>query len=155
MISDAGWSALANFLLLFIAIVLLLTSPAATQEVCTCPDAALTANMTECFAPQTMEEFYLADKKFLAGNSISIADLLYSCELDEMRLLDGVHQVRPPTPLYIDVCNVKYHCHWSLHVPSCSAQQHTELQPLQVALPFLFFPLFFACQWLIQQAYLL
>ena len=46
-----------------------------------------------------MEEFYLADKKFLAGNSISIADLLYSCELDEMRLLDGVEQVRRPTPL--------------------------------------------------------
>lgn len=40
-----------------------------------------------------MEGFYLADRKFVAGDKISIADLLYSCELDEMQLLDGVEQV--------------------------------------------------------------
>ncbi|KAL3162187.1 Glutathione S-transferase theta-1 [Trebouxia sp. C0010 RCD-2024] len=40
-----------------------------------------------------MEGFYLADRKFVAGDKISIADLLYSCELDEMQLLDGVEQL--------------------------------------------------------------
>lgn len=100
VIIGAGWSKLANFFLLFIAILLLFTSPVARHELCTCPEAAVTINATEGFVPQMMEEFYLADNKFLAGNSISIADLLYSCELDEMRLLDSVHQVRPPTLLY-------------------------------------------------------
>lgn len=100
VISDAGWSHFTNFSC-FIAIVLLLVSPVATHTLCTCPETAFTANMTEGFGPQIMEEFYLADKNFLAGNSISIADLLYSCELDEMRLLDGVEKVSCPTPLCV------------------------------------------------------
>lgn len=42
---------------------------------------------------QMMETFWLASTVFIAGDEISIADLLYSCELDEMRLLDAVEQV--------------------------------------------------------------
>lgn len=40
-----------------------------------------------------MEGFYLAGRDFVAGDHISIADLLYSCELDELQLLDSVEQV--------------------------------------------------------------
>ena len=47
-----------------------------------------------------VEECYLAENKFLAGNSISIADLLCSCELDEMQLLDSVEEVRGSPPVY-------------------------------------------------------
>ena len=43
---------------------------------------------------QSMETYWLADTSFVAGNKISIADLLYSCELEEMCLLDSVAQVR-------------------------------------------------------------
>ena len=52
-----------------------------------------------------MEGFYLADRKFVAGNSISIADLLYSCELDEMQLLDGVEQVGFLARPHVCTCN--------------------------------------------------
>lgn len=56
-----------------------------------------------------MEGFYLADRKFVAGDNISIADLLYSCELDEMQLLDGVEQVSfcelPPVPTCNATCS--------------------------------------------------
>ena len=55
-----------------------------------------------------MEGFYLADRKFLAGNSISIADLLYSCELDEMQLLDGEKQVGFLACPHLCTCNATY-----------------------------------------------
>ncbi len=43
---------------------------------------------------QTLEQFWLAKSPFLAGNEISIADLLHGCELDQLCLLDGADQVR-------------------------------------------------------------
>lgn len=43
---------------------------------------------------QTLEQFWLAKSPFLAGNEISIADLLHCCELDQLCLLDGADQVR-------------------------------------------------------------
>lgn len=42
---------------------------------------------------QTLEQFWLAKSPFLAGNEISIADLLHCCELDQLCLLDGADQV--------------------------------------------------------------
>ncbi|DBB00858.1 TPA: Glutathione S-transferase theta-1 [Trebouxia sp. C0004] len=41
---------------------------------------------------QTLEQFWLAKSPFLAGNEISIADLLHCCELDQLCLLDGAEQ---------------------------------------------------------------
>ena len=43
---------------------------------------------------QSLEQFWLAKSPFLAGNEISIADLLHCCELDQLCLLDGADQVR-------------------------------------------------------------
>ncbi len=42
---------------------------------------------------QIMEHYWLGQTLFLASNEISIADLLYSCEIDQLRMLDGADQV--------------------------------------------------------------
>ena len=42
---------------------------------------------------QTLEQYWLVKSPFLAGDDISIADLLYCCELDQLCLLDGAEQV--------------------------------------------------------------
>lgn len=42
---------------------------------------------------QTLEQYWLAHSPFLAGSDISVADLLYCCELDQLCLLDGAEQV--------------------------------------------------------------
>ena len=51
-----------------------------------------------------MEQYWLADTDFVAGKEISIADLLYSCELDEMRLMDSLPEVCPSAWLLV-LCN--------------------------------------------------
>lgn len=41
---------------------------------------------------KTLEQYWLAKSPFLAGDRISIADLLHCCELDQLGLLDGTEQ---------------------------------------------------------------
>lgn len=47
------------------------------------------------FLLQDMNNVWLAKSSFVAGEQISIADLLISCELSMLELLDGA-KVRPP-----------------------------------------------------------
>ena len=42
---------------------------------------------------QSLEQYWLASSKFLAGDKISVADLLHCCEMDQLCLLDGAEQV--------------------------------------------------------------
>ncbi|KAL3162185.1 hypothetical protein ABBQ32_009892 [Trebouxia sp. C0010 RCD-2024] len=49
---------------------------------------------------QTLEQYWLAHSPFLAGNDISVADLLYCCELDQLCLLDGAEQGPTMTELF-------------------------------------------------------
>ena len=45
--------------------------------------------------PQALETFWLKNTNFVAGNQISIADLLLCTELSGLRLIDGAVKVRP------------------------------------------------------------
>ena len=48
---------------------------------------------------QTLEQYWLAKSVFLAGDEISVADLLHCCELDQLCLLDGAEQVIAQHPV--------------------------------------------------------
>ena len=46
---------------------------------------------------QLMEGYWLKSRPFAAGNAISLADLLWICELEQLQTLQGAEQVcRPP-----------------------------------------------------------
>lgn len=50
--------------------------------------------------PQALEGVWLRDGPFVAGQrQVSIADLLLSCEVEQLSLLDGAAQVRRAPPL--------------------------------------------------------
>ena len=50
--------------------------------------------MTEFYRPlQDLSEFWLNGNDFVAGENISIADLLICCELQMLELMDGSLQV--------------------------------------------------------------
>lgn len=40
-----------------------------------------------------MEKFWLAKTAFVAGDEISLADLQYACEIQQLCLLEGAEQV--------------------------------------------------------------
>ena len=46
-----------------------------------------------CVCLQTLEDYWLAHTLFLAGNEVSIADLLHGCEIDQLCMLDNADQV--------------------------------------------------------------
>ena len=51
--------------------------------------------LTEYLLSQALEGFWLKNTKFVAGNKISVADLLLCTELSGLRLLDGAVKVHP------------------------------------------------------------
>lgn len=46
-----------------------------------------------CARMQLMEGYWLKDRAFAAGNAISLADLLWICELEQLQSLQGAEQV--------------------------------------------------------------
>lgn len=56
---------------------------------------------------QTLEQHWLAKSPFLAGEKISVADLLHCCELDQLCLLDGAQEGATWTELLQPFPNVQ------------------------------------------------
>lgn len=54
----------------------------------------MTGRMTgKAVSVQTMENYWLKNTPFVAGSKISLADLLYACEIQQLCLLQGAEQV--------------------------------------------------------------
>lgn len=69
---------------------------------------------------QTLQDFWLAETAFVAGDEISLADLQYACEIQQLCLLDGAEQVS--SSLYMQV-----HTYTCLHSSTCLCTASTSI----------------------------